>query len=80
MAVLTLRAKPTVKPPTPSPATRGLVSTPNVPNSEKPAKVYIAMAADFDANLQPIHAKSAWFSPTCKANALSLCNVHDSHA
>ena len=55
--MLTLRAKPAVKPPTPSPATRGLVSTPTVPNNEKPAKVYIAMAADFDANLQHIHAK-----------------------
>lgn len=50
--MLTLRANPTVKPPTPSPVTRGLVSTPNVPSREKPPSVYIAMAADFEANLQ----------------------------
>lgn len=50
--MLTLRANPTVKPPTPSPATRGLVSTPNVPSRENPPSVYIAMAADFEANLQ----------------------------
>ena len=50
--MLTLRANPTVKPPTPSPVTRGLVSTPKVPSREKPPSVYIAMAADFEANLQ----------------------------
>ncbi len=57
--MLTLRANPTVKPPTPSPVTRGLVSTPNVPSREKPPSVYIAMAADFEANLQTCLAVSA---------------------
>lgn len=57
--MLTLRANPTVKPPTPSPATRGLVSTPNVPSREKPPSVYIAMAADFEANLQTCLVVSA---------------------
>lgn len=57
--MLTLRANPTVKPPTPSPVTRGLVSTPNVPRREKPPSVYIAMAADFEANLQTCSGVSA---------------------
>ncbi len=57
--MLTLRANPTVKPPTPSPVTRGLVSTPNVPSREKPPSVYIAMAAHFEANLQTCSVVSA---------------------
>ena len=65
---LTLRAKPTVKPPTPKPATRGFVSTPKVPNREKPAKVYTAMAAALDANLQFYHSGMS---------QAEHCSVHD---
>ena len=74
---LTRRAKPTVKPPTPRPATRGFVSTPNVPKTLKPARVYTAMAADLDANLQ-IHTMRSGQSQISQAlfkSCALLCAV-----